>query len=71
MTASFVVVKSGGVIVVDGVDQIVKVGDLFEADHPAIAKHPELFGPVELRFPVKRSGKVEQATSGPGEKRQR
>jgi hypothetical protein len=71
MTASLVVVKEGGIVVVDGVTQIVKAGDLFEADHPAVAKFPNLFGPVALRFPVKRSVKVEQATAGPGEKRAR
>ena len=50
----------------------IRKGDLFEADHPAVAKWPDLFEPVTMRFPVDRkSGKVEQATAAPGEKRQR
>ena len=42
-------------------------GDLFDADHPLVAKHPHLFGSVHVRFPVARA--IEQATAGPGEKR--
>jgi hypothetical protein len=74
---SLVVVKAAGIVVIDGAEQIVKVGDLFEADHPAVARFPYLFGPVALRFPVAREveeataapGPVEQATAAPGEKR--
>jgi hypothetical protein len=69
MTASLVVVREAGIIVVDGVDQTVKVGELFEADHPAVARYPRLFGPIALRFPVGR--RVEAATAAPGEKRQK
>lgn len=70
--ADLVVVKEAGIIVVDGVDQIVRVGELFEADHPAVATFPNLFGPVNLRFPVKHASKrTEQATRAPGEKRKR
>jgi len=68
--ADLVVVKQAGTIVVDGVIQNVREGELFEADHPAVAKFSYLFGPVSLRFPMKRRT-VEQATAAPGEKRKR
>lgn len=45
----------------------VRRGDLFEADHPLVKKHPHLFGPLQVRYPVQRA--VEQATAAPGEKR--
>lgn len=46
----------------------VRKGDLFEADHPAVVKWPDLFEPVRFRFP---SRGVEQATAAPGEKRRK
>lgn len=50
----------------DGVDTIVLVGDLFDADHPFVKTNPHLFGPVVIRTAAPR---VEQATAAPGEKR--
>lgn len=55
---------------VNGQTLDVRKGDLFEADHPAVEKWPEMFGPVSLRFPVQRT-RVEKATAAPGEKRGR
>lgn len=61
-----VAAKDAFVAVIDGADAIVKRGDLFDADHPLVKKHPNLFGPVTVRSaaPV-----IEQATAAPGEKR--
>lgn len=42
-------------------------GDIIEADHPAVAQAPTLFGPVTFRHPVR--NRVEQATARPGERR--
>jgi len=51
-----------------GKDQyyIVK-GETFEADHPAVRKWPQFFGPVLLRYPMQ--PEIEQATAAPGQKR--
>jgi hypothetical protein len=69
--ADIVAAKSSFIGDVGGRAMDIRKGDLFEADHPAVAKWPALFGPVTLRFPVERKSKVEQATAGPGEKRAR
>jgi len=69
--ADYVIAIQSGAIEVDGLTQSVRLGDLFESDHPAVKQFPHLFGPVTLRFPVKRKGGVEQATAAPGEKRKR
>lgn len=47
----------------------VAAGDIYEAEHPIVKKHPERFEPLK----VHRAGKppVEQATAAPGEKRGR
>lgn len=52
-----------------GVIYDVRAGDVFESDHPLVAKMPDQFDAVAFRFPVKRSFQVEQATAAPGEKR--
>jgi hypothetical protein len=54
---------------VDGESFAFRKDDPIEADHPAVAKWPELFGPIKFRFPVK--ARVEQATAAPGERRGR
>ena len=42
----------------------------FEADHPAVKKWPDKFGPLQFPYPVHRSEpRIEQATATPGEKR--
>lgn len=69
--AAIVVAKESFIGEIKGVTFDIKAGDLFEDDHPAVAKWSSLFGPVALRFPVERKGKVEQATAAPGEKRTR
>jgi len=70
--ADLVIVKQAGTIVIDGVVDNVREGELFEADHPAVKQFPHLFGPITLRYPVERESKpVEQATRAPGEKRKR
>lgn len=69
--ADVVMAKESFVGKVGAIEMDVRKGDLIEADHPAVTKWPGMFGPVNLRFPVERRGKVEQATSAPGEKRAR
>jgi hypothetical protein len=44
-------------------------GELIDADHPAVAKYPDHFGPLVIQHPGKRVPAVEAATAGPGEKR--
>lgn len=68
MPASIVIAKLSFVGEVKGETLYVREGDLFEADHPAVAKWPDYFAAPFLRYPVKR---VEQATAAPGEKRGR
>jgi hypothetical protein len=42
----------------------------FEADHPAVKKWPEKFGPFTFPYPVRRAEpRIEEATAAPGEKR--
>lgn len=50
---------------------VFRQGELIDADHPAVRKYPEAFGPVTIHHPVKREPEpvIEQATSAPGEKR--
>lgn len=65
-----IVAALGGFVAAIGRETFdVRGGDLFEIDHPLVVKHPDMFGPPKLRFPVNRSGRVEQATAAPGEKR--
>lgn len=72
MTTTIVVAKQSFIGAIKGETLEVRAGDLFEADHPAVAEWPDMFGPVPLRFPVKRSTpRTEQATRAPGEKRKR
>jgi hypothetical protein len=54
---------------VDGQEIDIHEGDLVESDSPIIKKFGHLFAEPKLRFPVKRSKAVEQATRAPGEKR--
>ena len=55
---------------VDGETLRITKGELFETNHPAVKKWPELFGPVTFPHPTRRSEPViEQATAAPGEKR--
>jgi hypothetical protein len=51
---------------VDGIHQMIKIGELAEANHELVRNHPELWEPVEnmVRY------KVEQATAAPGEERE-
>jgi len=38
-------------------------GDLFEADHPLVKKHPQLFNDPVFRYPKKADEKPRQATA--------
>lgn len=70
--ADILIAKQSFVGEVAGQHLDVRMGDLFEADHPAVAKWPDLFTPPALRFPVvRKAARVEQATAAPGEKRAR
>lgn len=69
--SNIVVAKQSFYGAVKGQVMDVREGDLFEADHPAVSKWPDMFAPPVLRFPVARKGRVEQATAAPGEKRKR
>ena len=55
------------VLNLDGREIAFKKGDLIEAEHPVVKKHPDLFEPILLRYPIE--DRVEQATAAPGEKR--
>jgi hypothetical protein len=52
----------------DGQPCDIRAGDLFEADHPIVRRFPDHFEQPRFRFPT---GRVEQATAAPGEKRGR
>jgi hypothetical protein len=60
--------KTSFTAAVDGARFEVHQGDLIDADHPAVRKWPEAFGPVFVHH-RSAAGKVEQATAAPGEKR--
>jgi hypothetical protein len=44
-------------------------GELIDADHAAVRKYPDHFGPILIHHQVTRRAEVEQATAAPGEKR--
>jgi hypothetical protein len=46
-------------------------GDLIDADHPAVRKWPESFGPITVQHRSPKGERIEQATAAPGEKRGR
>jgi hypothetical protein len=49
---------------------VFRQGELIDADHPAVRKYPDHFGPVIVQHPAKRTQpSIEQATAAPGEKR--
>jgi hypothetical protein len=56
---------------VDGEEIQFVYGELISADHPAVKKWPDAFGPLTLPYPVNRKAepRIEQATAAPGEKR--
>ena len=60
--------KTSFTATVDGARIDIHAGDRIDADHPAVRKWPDFFGPllIQHRSPA---GKVEQATAAPGEKR--
>lgn len=58
--------RVSGVGQVGGETLSIRAGDLIEADHPIVKKHPDWFGPIKLPYPIRA---VEQATAAPGEKR--
>ena len=62
--------KTSAVTSNDGGRIRIKEGDAFEADHPAVIAHPDLFGdkPPKVRG-AKPEPAVETATAEPGEKR--
>lgn len=58
------------VITLNGHDVEYHVGEIVDADDPALKRVPEHFGPVEFKH--RKAGRpVEQATAAPGEKRGR
>jgi hypothetical protein len=46
-----------------------RAGELIDADHPAVRKYPDHFGPLVIQHSIKRAPVIEQATAAPGEKR--
>lgn len=44
-------------------------GDLIDADHPAVSKWPDKFGPITVQHRSPKNERIEQATAAPGEKR--
>jgi hypothetical protein len=52
-------------------DEVFYAGDLVDADHPAVKKYPDSFGPLVVQHPAQRGAGpvIEQATAAPGEKR--
>ena len=58
------------VITLDGGDVEYHIGELVDADDPALKVVPQHFGPVEFKH-RKAEKPVEQATAAPGEKRGR
>jgi len=63
-TSSLLMARESFIADLDGEPFDLKEGDLIEADHPLVRKHPDLFIAPHLRFP-----RVEQATAAPGQKR--
>jgi hypothetical protein len=54
---------------IDGVQVAFHKGDLVDADHPAVKKWPQSFGPLKVQHRSPKGGRIEQATAAPGEKR--
>jgi hypothetical protein len=52
-------------------DGFVNAGDIYEADHPIVRKHPERFIPLDVHRAPRSEPVVEAATAAPGEKRKR
>jgi hypothetical protein len=57
------------VITLDGRDVEYHVGELVDADDPALKRVPEHFGAPEFKHRSKSAPRVEKATAAPGEKR--
>jgi hypothetical protein len=70
--ADLVMAKQSFIGAVAGVELDIRAGDLFEVDHPAVTRWPDMFGPPKLRYPVERMApRVEEATAVPGQRRTR
>ena len=52
-------------------DGFVAAGDIYEADHPIVKKHPDRFVPLKVHRAKPAAKPVEAATAAPGEKRNR
>ena len=63
VTYSYLLARRSFVCEVDGKRLSFHTGDPIEAEHPAVAKYPDLFGPPIFHY------RIEQATAAPGEKR--
>jgi hypothetical protein len=62
-------VKTSFSATLDGGPVFFRAGELIDADHPAVKKWPQYFGPANVDHRSKPEPKVEQATAAPGEKR--
>jgi hypothetical protein len=63
-------VKTSFSATLDGGPVFFRAGELIDADHPAVKKWPQYFGPATVAH-RSASPAIEQATAAPGEKRAR
>lgn len=69
--AEQLVVKESFTVEVKGTPVTYRKGELVDPDDPIIRTHQASLAVFEYPHPARRSSGVEQATSGPGEKRRR
>ena len=68
---SLFVAITSGVTAMPGSTLVVRRGDTFWSDHPAVKRNPDWFKPFSPTYetPGYKESLVEQATAAPGEKR--
>jgi hypothetical protein len=66
-----VAITSGVTAMPDSLNLVVRKGDTFWSDHPAVKRNPEWFKPFSPTYdtPGYTEARIEQATAAPGEKR--
>ena len=69
--ALLVAITSGVTAMPDSLSLVVRQGDTFWSDHPAVKRNPDWFAPFTPTHetPGSTEPRIEQATAAPGEKR--
>ncbi len=65
--AAYLTVRESFIAALDGTEVEYHKGEVVDPDDPAVARFPDHFEPLVVRTHTR--GRIEQATSAPGEKR--